>query len=328
MVVFSRSHARAWRAALLLLALLLLPLQPAQAAALQHPAAETVSYNLKITAEMKAAREGMPVCPGDEVTFIVRAWREGTSRDSHLDVPRTPAFGVPIDTLLPSTNVVHLTSAKRMMTSLDLDLPGAVEFTFKARKPGKAEVIFEALFPVRQVDAETRKSLSPADLNAVLYADVKTSVWVEECPIKISVVNQYLTDHGGLRQHIVTAFKQVPLMQADEEGNKFTYEGVEKVVITESIPECQVSWNGAERHIRVEATRVNKGFHITIERGPIEITVTHVCENGSNTNTIPIAGVGVQEWDVPLRGGWKSLRLVAPPTSFWWVINAEIAKKK
>lgn len=317
------------RAALLILAWLLLPLPAAQAAAPRLPAAETVDYTFSISAEMKAAREGAPVCPGDTVTFIVRAWRSGTSMDSRRDVPRSPAFGVPIDVLPPSGDTLRLTSPKRAMTSLDLDLPAAVEFTFTARKPGKANITFEAFFPARQVDPETRKTLSPAQLNEVLYADVKTSVEVADCPLQVSVVNQYLTNYGGVTQHIVTAIDRAALKQVDTEGKRFTYEGQETVVVTEKIPACQVSWSKVQRAVTIEATKGPDGFHIVIQRGPTQITVTHTCENGSTTNTLPIPDAGEQEWDVPLNGGYLTRKLNVPPaTSFWWVIDAKVKKSK
>lgn len=317
------------RAALLILAWLLLPLPAAQAVAPRLPAAETVDYKLTISAEMKTPREGAPVCPGDTVTFIVRAWRSGTSMDSRRDVPFTPAFGVPIDVLAPSGGILSLSSPKRAMTSLDLDLPGAVEFTFTAKKPGKADVVFEALFPARQVDAETRKSLTPAQLNEVLYAEAKAHVNVEECPLQVSVVNQYLTNTGGVRQHIVTAIDRAALMPANADGTRLTYKGTETVVITENVPECNVAWSKSEREVSIEAVKGPSGYHITIQRGPMQIQVTHICENGSNTNVLPIPDGGVQEWDIPLKGGHLTRKLVIPPvTSFWWVIDAKVKKSK
>lgn len=326
----SRSISRRMRALVFILSLLAaLPVMPVRAGALPRPSAETVNYNLFLSAEMKAYREGAPVCPGDQVTFIVRAWRAGTSRDSHLDIPQTPAFGVPIEVLPLSGSAVQLSSANKAMTSLDLDLPGAVEFTFTAKKPGKASITFEAMFPEKQVDTETRGSLSRADLNEVLYADVATSVEVAECPLQVTAVNHYITDYDGIYQKITSTIKRVPLMQADEEGKLFVYEGAEKLVIREKVPGCQVTWKTTERYVRVEAAKNENGYHVTIERGPMTVEVTHKCPDGGNTTSINIPDGGVQEWDMPVKGGTKSSKMIIPPTTtFYWTFNLKVNQNK
>lgn len=314
---------------IILLLLMILPSMPVQAGVLPLPTAETVNYNFYITAKMKAYREGAPVCPGDKVTFIVNAWRSGTSRDSRYDIPQTPAFGVPIDVLPLTGNVIQLSSANKAMTSLDLDLPGAVEFTFTAKKPGKANVTFEAMFPEKQVDAETRSTLSRADLNEVLYADVRTSVEVIECPLEVTAVNHYITKHGGLSQKITTKVIRAPLMQADTEGKLFVYEGVETVVIREKIPSCTVSWKTTERFVRIEAVKNENGYHVTIERGPMSVEVTHKCPDGGNTTSIDIPDGGIQEWDIPLNGGVQKQKMIVPPaTTFYWTIALKVTKKQ
>lgn len=314
---------------IILTLLVMLPSMPVQAGTRQLPAAETVNYNLYITAKMKAYREGAPVCPGDKVTFIVNAWRTGTSRDSRFDIPQTPAFGVPIEVLPLSGNILQLSSANKAMTSLDLDLPGAVEFTFTAKKPGKANVTFEAMFPETQVDAETRSTLSRVDLNEVLYADVKTSVEVIECPLQVTAVNHYITEYGGLSQKITTKVIRVPLMQADTEGRLFVYEGAETIVIREKIPSCTVSWKTTERFVRIEAVKNETGYHVTIERGPMSVEVTHKCPDGGNTTSLDIPDGGVQEWDLPINGGYQKQKMIVPPaTTFYWTIALKVIKQQ
>ncbi|MBN1666833.1 MAG: hypothetical protein JW862_07080 [Anaerolineales bacterium] len=319
--------ARRWlRAWALLLILAWLPIPAAQAApAVKPPQKRT--YDFSLTASVNAGREGLPVCAGDTVSFFVHAWRSAVdSIDSHKDIARQPAFGVKIDALSLQKDILQVQGSASLWSSLDVERPGGAEFTFKARKEGRAVIVFEALFPTRLVDQETRQGLSQDDLNATLFAQVSKTVDVIECPLELTVMNQYYTQKLGVMQQFIGLISNARLQKSGQDDTLFVYEGLETVVLTEKLPECTVTWQKNEREVTIEARRLDKHYHITIRRGPMVMEVTHQCENGQNTTNFVVPDGGEQEWDVPLKGGAFDRSMRSPMASFWWVIQARARK--
>jgi hypothetical protein len=307
----------------LLLILVCIPIPSAQAAPLERPQ-QKKTYNLTLTASVNASREGVPICSGDTVSFNVRAWRSAVdSRDSHGDIARQPAFGVKIDALPIQKDILQVQGRSSLWSSFDVDLPGGAEFTFKALKAGRAEIVFEALFPARLVDQETRQGMTQDDLRATLYADVRKTVEVIDCPLELNVMNQYYAQPGGMQQQFIGLISNARLQKSGQDDTLFIYEGLETVVLTEKLPECTVTWKKNERKVTIEARRLDKHYHITIERGPMLMEVTHQCPDGQHTTNFVVPDAGVQEWDVPLKGGTFERHLRMPMTMLSWIIQAK-----
>lgn len=300
----------------------MLPWGTIQAAPLEQTKPE-MDYRFELTASISSGREGAPICVGEKVTFIVRAWRSAEHyQDTHKDLPRQTAVNVKIDALVLDKSLLKFEGPTRQMTGYTFDNPGSVEFTVKALKPGRGQVTFEALFPKNLIDQQTLKQIPASDLTDTLYAQVNKTVDVIECPLELTVLNQYLTQPGDVTQHFVGIIRNARLQKSDEDENLFVYEGLETIVLTERVPECQVTWEKAERLVEIQARRLDNHYHITIKRGPIVMEVTHICENGNNTNQFVVPEAGEQEWDVPLTGGTFERSMRAPMASFWWVIQA------
>ena len=304
----------------------LLQLGNIQAAPLEQ-ASPGMAYRFELTASVSSSREGTPICVGEKVTFIVRAWRSAQHyQDSHMDLPRQTAVNVKIDALVMDKSLLKVEGPTRQMTGYTFDNPGSVEFTIKALKPGKGEISFEALFPKNLIDPQTLQQLPASELNETLYAEVRKTVNVIECPLELTVLDQYLGQTGGLTQQLVGVIRNAQLQKSDQDENLFSYEGMETVVLTEKIPECEVSWEKTERLVEITARRLETHYHITIKRGPMTMEVTHVCEDGQNTTQFTIPNAGEQEWDIPLKGGTLERSLRMPVASWWWVIQAKSRK--
>ncbi len=319
-----RKLARRWlQAWSLLLILAYLPIPAAQAAPAEKPQQKR-TYTFSLTASVTAGREGAPVCVGETVSFSVRAWRSAVdSIDSHRDIAIQPAFNVKIDALSLKADVLQVQGPASLRTRFDYELPGEAEFTFKARKEGRAEVVFEALFPARMVDPETRQGLSEADLRSTLYAEVRKTVDVIECPLDVTAMIQYQVSYPGGEQQFISIVSDARLVKSGQDDGLFVYEGLETVVLTERPPDCEVNWKKSERVVTIEARRLDKHYRLKIERGPLLMEITQKCPEGENTASVAVPHAGVQELNVPLRGGSYNGSKRMPMTSIWWVVQAK-----
>lgn len=304
----------------------MLPLGNVHAAPLEQ-SSPSMAYRFELTASVSSGREGAPVCVGEKVTFIVRAWRSAEHyQDSHLDIPRQIAFNVPVDVLVADKNIVKVEGPARLTTSITLDDPGAVEFTFKALKPGQTEIYFEAVFPKKLVDQDTLSKIPANEQLDLLYASVKKTVNIIECPLKLNILNQYLTTVSVPSQQFLGLIKDAVLQKSDQDDNLFIYEGLETIVLTESIPGCKVTWTKSERLVEIKAERTIDKYIITILRSPMVMEVTHDCPGWKNTTQLAIPSGGEQTWEVPLRGGSLEKSMHSPVASMWWVLQAKAAR--
>jgi len=315
----------AWLVTILVL-VSMLPLGNVQAASLEQ-SSPSMSYRFDLTASVSAGREGAPVCAGEKVTFIIRAWRSAEHyQDSHLDIPRQIAFNVPVDALVADKNILKVEGPARLTTSITLEDPGAVEFAFKAMKPGQTEIFFEAIFPKKLVDRDTLSKTPANEQLDLLYASVSKKVTVIECPLTLNVLNQYVTTQAAPYQQFIGLIKDAVLQKSDKDENLFVYEGLETVVITERIPSCNVSWNKSERRVEIKAVRSDDKYIITISRSPMVMEVTHECPGWVNTTQLAIPSGGEQTWEVSVRGGSLEKSMHTPVASRWWVLQAKAAR--
>jgi hypothetical protein len=321
------SRARGWLHLItLLLILAFLPIPSARAAPPEKPQQKR-AYQFSLTASVNGGREGAPICSGETVTFTVNAWRSAVdSIDSHRDIARQPAFGVKIDALSLQSNTLQAQGRTSLSSSMDVELPGGAEFTFKARKPGRAEVVFEALFPERMIDQESRKGMSQEELRSSLYTEVRKSVEVVECPLELNLMNQYLSQQPAFTQQFIGLVKNARLEKSQQEDDLYVYEGLETVVLTQKQPDCAVAWKKSERLVKIEARRMDKHYLVQIKRGPMDMQVTYQCPGGEYTANFALPDAGVQEWKIPLRGGTLDRSLHMPMASFWWVVQAKVRK--
>jgi hypothetical protein len=312
-------------ALLALTAFTLLPI-PAAFASPVDAAQSKMDYTFQLTAHTDSTLEGAPICAGETVSIIVRAWMSGINEAMNERIPRQFAVGVPVDALVQNKNVASLTSNSRQLTSMDVDDPGAAVFTFKTKNPGQTKITFEAMFPERLIKKAERKDMSPDDLRQTLYAEVETSIWVIECPLEITVMNQYASNIPNFSQHFLSVADRVVLQPEGEDGNTYSYEGMETVVITQKIPDCKVTWQKTERLVKITAVREGKFFRIKVNRGTLGFAVTHECEEGTVTTDLNVPEAGEQTWRIPVKGGTFTQSKRFPAASFWYVLIAKERK--
>ncbi len=305
-----------------LMLLIILSWQPVFAAA-PEIATPKMAYTFELTAHLDRRREGAPVCVGEEVTIIVRAWRQGYDPDLNRTIPRNWAFNVPVEVNNPNPDLMALTSPAMRRTSMDLELTGAAEFKFKTKKAGTAVLFFESMFPERQIDEQTRSQMAAAELRETLYASARTSVNIVECVPELSVTT--IWNSPPMYQFIATFQRAVLQPDALVEG-RFVYEGLEDITLTYNIPGCDITWEKAQRLVNIEAIRDGDVFHVTIQRASVTLQVTFTCPGFTETKYLDIPSAGTQKWDVSVRGDVLTYYQYVSPASVMWVLEAKARK--